>query len=185
MPDAANGCGGTEFSMGSASIVGASVLQQVRVVDGRRPTGTEDGHDDREADHHLSSSDDHDEERDDLAVEVSVDAGERDQAQVDRVEHQLDAHEHDDRVTADENTGRAHAEQDGGQVEVVVRAHSPSPAPGAGPSSAGAATRRPGGGGPATMRGRLSGAGLPSGSSAGTSTALCRAYTPGLGIGVT
>src|SRR5690606_37837981 len=48
------------------------VLQQVRVVDRCGPAGTEHRHDDREADHDLGRRHDHDEERDDLSVQVPV-----------------------------------------------------------------------------------------------------------------
>src|SRR5205823_5056668 len=107
----------------TAGLIGTSVLQQVGVVDRGRATGAEDRHDDREPDDDLGRGHDHHEERDDLPVERAVDPGEGDERQVDRVEHQLDAHEHDDRVAADEHTGRADGEQHGRQVEVVVRAH--------------------------------------------------------------
>src|SRR3954452_4053956 len=75
-----------------------SVLEQVGVVDRGGPAGPVDRHDDREADHDLSGGDDPHEEGDDLAVDRAGRAGEGDQGQVDRVEHQLDAHEDDDRV---------------------------------------------------------------------------------------
>src|SRR5689334_17417324 len=72
-----------------------SVLQQARVVDRGRATGAEDGHDDRQPDDDLGGGDDHHEERRHLPLEVAVDAREGHQAQVRRVEHQLDTHEHD------------------------------------------------------------------------------------------
>ena len=49
--------------------------------------------------------------------------GERDQRQVHRVEHQLDAHEHDDRVAPDQHADRADGEQQRGQHQVVGRRH--------------------------------------------------------------
>src|SRR5262245_15015542 len=72
-----------------------SVLQQVGVVDRGRPAGTEDRHDDREPHDHLGRGHHHHVEGHDLPVERAVDPGERDERQVHRVEHQLDAHEHD------------------------------------------------------------------------------------------
>src|ERR671915_608134 len=69
-------CGGTSSqdaaispSAGVVSIPGPrpSVLEQVGVVDRRRPAGPEERHDDREADDDLGGRDDHDEERHDLA----------------------------------------------------------------------------------------------------------------------
>src|SRR5690242_7664118 len=80
-----------------------SVLQQVGVVHGGRPAGTENRHDDRESDDHLGRGHHHHEEGHDLAVQRTVDPRERDQRQVHRVQHQLDAHEHDDRVAPDQH----------------------------------------------------------------------------------
>src|SRR5215213_7242936 len=86
-------------SAGSTSIPRSpSVLQQVGVVDRGGPPGAVDRHDDGETDDDLRSGDDHDEEGHDLAVQSAGRAGERDQRQIHRVEHQLHAHEHDDRV---------------------------------------------------------------------------------------
>ena len=96
--------------------VGPSVLQEVGVVHRRRPPGSEDGHDDRETHDDLGGGDHHDEERHDLAVQGAVDARERDQGEVDRVEHQLDAHEHHDRVLAHEHADRADREQCGAET---------------------------------------------------------------------
>src|SRR4051794_10479463 len=80
-----------------------SVLQQVDVVDGGGAAGPVDRHDDRQADDDLGRGDHHDEERDELAVEGAAGPGEDDQGQVHRVEHQLDAHEDDDRVAPDQH----------------------------------------------------------------------------------
>ena len=54
----------------------------------------------------LFGGDHHHEEGDDLAVEAPVDAGEGHQGQVDRVEHQLDAHEDHQCVAAHEHADR-------------------------------------------------------------------------------
>src|SRR3954447_11104802 len=104
-----------------------SVLQQVRVVHGRAPASSEDGHDDGEADDDLGGSDGHHEERHDLAVEAAVDAREGDQRQVHGVQHQLDAHEDDDGVAPHEHTDGTDREQRGGEHQVVGRAHVSSP----------------------------------------------------------
>src|SRR5918998_4520750 len=107
-------------SAGSTSIPRSpSVLQQVGVVDRGGPPGAVDRHDDGEADDDLRGGDDHDEERHDLAVESAGGPGERDQRQVHRVEHQLDAHEDDDRVAPHEDAHSADREQDRGEHEVV------------------------------------------------------------------
>jgi hypothetical protein len=39
-----------------------------------------------------------------LTVEISIEARESDKSEVCRIEHQLDAHEDNDRVTANDNT---------------------------------------------------------------------------------
>src|SRR3954451_13926201 len=98
-------------------------LQEVGVVDGGRTTGAEDGHDDGQSDDHLGGRDDHDEQRDHLAVQAAVDAGEGDEGEVGRVEHQLDAHEHDDRVATQQDRGRADGEEDRREVDVVDEVH--------------------------------------------------------------
>src|SRR5659263_152597 len=100
-----------------------SVLQQGDVVEGRRPAGSVNGHDDREPHHDFGGGDDHDEERHDLTVQVAVHAGEGDQAEVGGVEHQFHAHEGDDRVAPDEHGGAADREQDHGEHQVVGEAH--------------------------------------------------------------
>src|SRR6185312_2534879 len=66
------------------------------------------------------------EERDHLTVEVTVHAGERDEREVDRVEHQLDEHEHHERVAPQQHTGRADGEQQRRQIQVVSRVHDAS-----------------------------------------------------------
>src|SRR5918998_1634983 len=172
-----------------------SVLEQVGVVDRRRPAGPEERHDDREADDDLGGRDDHDEERHDLAVDGAVGAGEGDQRQVHRVEHQLDAHEDDDRVAPHEDADRADGEQDRGEHQVVRQAHDSRPpgmSLGAGsrvPSAASGlpSSARPVGRGICSISwgsipvAKLSSASRPSGSSAGVATELPRAWTPGPG----
>src|SRR5438094_644471 len=91
------------------------ILQQVRVVDAGRAPSPEDRHDDGEADDDLGRRHDHHEEGHDLAVQGPVDAAERDEREVRRVQHQLDAHEQDDRVAPDEHADRADGEQRPGQ----------------------------------------------------------------------
>src|SRR5665213_4277274 len=95
----------------------SSVFQETGIVDRGRPAGTEHGDDDRKPHDDLRGRHDHDEERHDLAVQVTVDAGERDKCEVARVEHELDAHKDDDGVATKKHTQRADREQDRGQVE--------------------------------------------------------------------
>ena len=55
------------------------------------------------------------EEHDHLAADVVERVGERDEREVHRVEHQLDAHEHHDHVAADEHADRADREEHRGE----------------------------------------------------------------------
>src|SRR6476660_2262857 len=105
------------------NVVIPSVLQQVRVVHRRGPAGPEDRHQDREADDDLGGGHHHHEERDDLPVQVLVHSRERDEGQVAGVQHQLDAHEHDDGVAPYQHARPADHEQNHGQGYVVNRAH--------------------------------------------------------------
>src|SRR5215207_230714 len=95
-----------------------SPLEQVDVVDRDRRALAEDGDEDAEADHDLGGGDHHDEEGQHLAVERAVGLGEGDERQVDRVQHQLDAHEDHDGVAPDQHPGHADGEQDGREQEV-------------------------------------------------------------------
>src|SRR5690606_9997311 len=136
---------------GRSIVIGAgpSALEQVDVVDRGGPTGAEDGHDDREADDDLRRRDDHDEEREHLPGHVAVHAGERDEREVGRVGHELDAHEHDDRVAAQQHGRGADREEDRREHEVVGELHQSSPAsvaPGVPPGT----RDRPGSSGPET-----------------------------------
>src|SRR3712207_1985975 len=69
-----------------------SPAQEADVVGGRPGAPPEDGHDDPEAHDHLGGGHDEDEEDHDLPAHVVEGAGERDEGQVDGVEHELDAH---------------------------------------------------------------------------------------------
>src|SRR5215207_9959818 len=95
-------------------------LQEARLVDRGRATRAVDGHDDGQADDDLGGRNDHDEERRDLPVEVAVLAGEAHEREVGRVEHELDAHEHDDRVAAYEHPDGTDREQDERERDVLV-----------------------------------------------------------------
>lgn len=61
--------------------------------------------------HHLTRSHHHREERHHLTVEFAVHPRKRDEREIGGVEHQFDAHEHDDGVAAHQHTGRADGEQ--------------------------------------------------------------------------
>src|SRR5437763_2473733 len=153
-----------------------SVLQQVRVVDACRAPRPEDGHDDGQPDDDLGRGHHHDEERHDLPVQAAVDAAERDEREVRRVQHQLDAHEQHDRVAPDQHTDRADGEQHTGQDDVVVRVHGHSSVPFRAASAA--VSSRTG-----RIFEMLRSAGAPSGSRAGVATESDVANTPGPGLG--
>src|SRR3954447_6859420 len=166
------------------SIPFASELEQVGVVDRGGAARAEDAEDDRQADDDLGRGDEHHEQRDHLAVQGPVHAGERDEREVGRVEHQLDAHEHDDRVAAQQEGRGADREQDRRQVQVRVQAHRRPPCSTSSSIRATAASYSPAGrtcSRARSTRDTDSSLGVPSGSSAGVSTALCRAKTPGAG----
>src|SRR3954454_21837359 len=85
-------------------------------------------HDHAEADGDLAGGDDHDDDREDLAVAVAPHAAERDQREVRRVEHQLEAEQHDERVAARHHAGGADGEDDRAAGEVPADGHGYQPA---------------------------------------------------------
>src|SRR5439155_3513202 len=91
-------------------IHGRLLLHQIESVDIHLPAGSVDLHDDRNADHHLGRSDgDHQESKDNPieGIEVAADGRE---GEVNRVEHEFDAHENNEGVAADQKADRAHRE---------------------------------------------------------------------------
>src|SRR5262249_10352140 len=100
---------------------GALTPQDPDVVGGGRRSATGDGHDDPEADDDLGRGDDQDEEHDDLAGDVVEHAPGGDEREVHGLEHQLDAHEHDERVGAAQEADRAQHEEHGAEHEVADR----------------------------------------------------------------
>ena len=91
------------------------------------PAGAEQELADRLVTVHLGGGHDHHEEGGHLPVEVAVHAGERDEREVAGVEHELHAHEHDDRVAPGEHADRADREQDRGEHDEVRGVHRPEP----------------------------------------------------------
>src|SRR5579872_4045621 len=79
--------------------------------------------DDCQTDRGFSSRDGHDEEHDDLAVRGAERAAERDERQVDGVQHDLDRQQDRDQVAPHEHAGRPDGEQDGRQNQVVIQRH--------------------------------------------------------------
>src|SRR5581483_379059 len=89
----------------------ASPLEEVDVVDVGAPPAPVHGHDDGQADDDLRRRDDHREEREHLAVEGPVHAGERDEREVHGVQLQLHRHEDHEGVLAHEHADAADREQ--------------------------------------------------------------------------
>src|SRR5688572_19600381 len=85
--------------------------QQVEVLDVDRLGVAEDRDDDREPDRRFRGSHGHHEEDEDLSLDPDR-ARERNEREVHGVEHELDAHEQDDRVAADHHAEDADREQD-------------------------------------------------------------------------
>src|ERR1039457_5360320 len=100
-----------------------SIFQQVRIIDRRRLAGAEDGHQDGQSHHDLAAGDHHHEKRDDLAIQCSVHPRKSDEREVDRVQNELDTHEHDHRVAAHQHADSADHEKDHGQRHEMSRAH--------------------------------------------------------------
>src|SRR5688572_1279467 len=106
-----------------------SSLQQVEVVGRGSGAAAEDGHDDPEADDDLGRRHHQDEEHQRLAADVVELSGEGDEGEVHGVEHELDAHEHDEHVAPDQQAHGADGEQARGQGEVPLAVHGHSPSP--------------------------------------------------------
>src|SRR5437868_6685828 len=87
-------------------------LQHGDVIGGGTGAASHEGDDDAEADHHFSGGDDEDEEHDRLSADVIEGFGERGEGEVDGVEHELDAHEHHERVAPDHQPDGADREQE-------------------------------------------------------------------------
>src|SRR5581483_10635145 len=92
--------------------------EQADVVGGGALAPPEDRHDQRQADHDLGRRHHQGEEHEDLPADVVEHTGEGDEGQVHGVEHQFDAHEHDQGVAPDEQADGADAEDDGGEGQV-------------------------------------------------------------------
>src|SRR5262245_742992 len=111
--------------------------EQVEAVRLDGPANAEDRDDDGQPDGDLGDRDGDREEREDQTGDVTAEARERDQVDVDRVEHQLDAEQDADRVPARQHAEQADGEDQGGQREVRREAdHSSLRAKYSAPSSA-------------------------------------------------
>src|ERR1039457_80656 len=86
-----------------------SAFQDPQIVGGSVPPATEDGQDDRQPDGDLGGGDDEGEEHQHLAGRVVERPREGDEGEIHGVQHQLDAHEHDDDVPAEQQPDRTDA----------------------------------------------------------------------------
>src|SRR5690606_27989940 len=109
----------TQYAASEASCPSSLHLREL--IDRGGGSQPEDRDDDGETDHDLGGGHDEDEEHGHLAVAVVERAAGGDQGQVHRVEHQLDAHEHDQRVAPDEEAQRPDQEQGGGERHIPTR----------------------------------------------------------------
>jgi len=74
--------------------------------------GLEDRHDQRQANRYFRRSYSNHEEDDDLSVQMFVGIGKSHKCQVGRIQHQLDRHEDNQRVTANQYAQRPDGKQD-------------------------------------------------------------------------
>src|SRR4051794_2582682 len=107
----------------SQMTLSTSAPQHRDVVGGRARAPAHDGDDDAEADHDLGRCHHQDEEDRHLPADVVERLREADERDVDGVEHELDAHEHDDGVLADQQAGGTDGEQRRGHDDVGGLAH--------------------------------------------------------------
>src|SRR5262249_45477385 len=73
------------------------------------------------ADRHLRRCNRNDEEDHHLAVELVVEAGERDQRKVRRVEHQLERHVNYEQIAPHDDAQQAKAEQQGADGQIMLK----------------------------------------------------------------
>src|ERR1700729_3668209 len=95
-----------------------SALERIQVVGHRGLAAAEVRHHDPQAHHDLGCGHHEHEEHDRLPADVVEHAGEGDEGEVGRVEHQLNAHQHDQDVAPHQEADGTDGEDDGGQAEV-------------------------------------------------------------------
>src|SRR5882672_10128465 len=109
---------------GKVMVVAApSALHESGFVEVHGLTAAEEPDEDREAHGRLGGRERDDEEREDVPLLVAERAREGQHGEVAAVELKLDAHEHDERVSAHEDARRSDEEQNERQHEVVIRGH--------------------------------------------------------------
>src|SRR5262245_14938447 len=117
----------TQNSKSKTQTLPASPFERRKSVGIQRLAVSEERNDQREADRRLSRGHGHDEERDDLPVEVAGVAAEGDERQVHRVQHDLDRQKDRDQVLPQEHTGRADGKQRGRENQIVAQRNHCSP----------------------------------------------------------
>src|SRR6476619_632259 len=93
---------------------------RARLFDVQRATLPEEGDREREADRGLARRYSNDKYREHLAGQIGQAARERDQVEVDGVQHELDRHENRQEVPPDEHAQKSDREQEERNDEVVV-----------------------------------------------------------------
>src|SRR6267142_758068 len=114
---ATNGSARTESGSQTLAPIGLAT-EQVEAVRLDGPADPADRDDDRQPDGDLGDRDGDREEREDQPRHVAAEARERDEIDVDRVEHQLDAEQDADRVPACQDSEEADGEHERRQREV-------------------------------------------------------------------
>src|SRR5487761_2353785 len=102
----------------SVATCAISALHLGELVDRGRRAAPEDRHHDAEPDRHLGGGDDHDEEHNRLTADVAQGPRKGHEREVHGVEHQLEAHEHDQGASAREQTKGPDPEEQRGEHEV-------------------------------------------------------------------
>src|SRR6476659_1072953 len=106
-----------------SNISGRSLPHRVVLVDERRLLAAVDRDDDRQTDGRIGGGDGHHEEGDHGAAgpETRHERAERDDREVDRVQHQLDRHQHADRIAPGEEAEHPDREQEAREDQVAVQ----------------------------------------------------------------
>jgi hypothetical protein len=95
-----------------------SVFQTAYFVNMQSVSILEDGEDNAQSNGRLGSGDNHDKEGVDVTVDFFELIGECHEAEVHRVQHQFDGHEHCNDVLAKQESRNAKSEEDGGKQQV-------------------------------------------------------------------
>src|SRR5277367_2889502 len=102
----------------SVATCAISTLHFRELVNRGRSAASEHRDDDAEPDGDFSRGDDHDEEDNGLTADVTEGASKRHEREVHGVQHQFDAHEHDERRAPGQESEGADAKEDGRQYQV-------------------------------------------------------------------